>query len=717
MSLFGMDSTQDAQLRAELAGRVFARVVVERGIEYVGRAGEEGLTYVVPEGVNVRVGQRVQVVLGRGKGKATGGFVVAVGDASLAGGLAATSLRALEEVREEALAPDLVTLARWLSEYYVCPLGMVMASMMPGAAKRRASKKPRRTKPAAEVEHGPRPAPHVPTAAQQRVIDGVAGTLGSFGVHLVRGVTGSGKTEVYLQVLERALSQGVSAIVLVPEIALTPQTSARFVDRFGAETVAVLHSGLTASQRGIAWRRLAQGAAKVALGPRSAVFAPLSNLGLIIVDEEHDGSYKQDQLPRYHGRDVAIKRGQLCGATVVLGSATPALESWANASRGGAWKLWELEERVGGGALPRVTLLDMREERRRAALDPTREQRRIHLVGPTLEAALERTLRTPDGQALLLLNRRGFAHYVACPKAACGFVQQCSACDAALVLHTDARTPGGRVVRCHHCLVEQKVATLCPVCGSAMVSLGGGTQRLEEELVRKFAGLGLASGSTLRRVDSDTMTSAAVYASTLAAFAAGEARVLVGTQMIAKGLDFPRVNLVGIVDADTALAIADFRATERTFQLISQAAGRAGRASAAGEVLVQSFTPGLAALRHAAAHDYVSFAREELALRSESGLPPSRRMARIVCRHAEHAKAWDRAGTIASALREIAPQAEVMGPMDCVLARIANKYRVSVEVLASDAGALREALGRARERGLIKSDAATAVDVDPVSLL
>jgi primosomal protein N' (replication factor Y) (superfamily II helicase) len=794
MTLFGHHTPVEA--REGIAPEVrLARVVVERGIEQQSRAvGDEGLTYGIAPGMELALGQRVMVPLGRGRVKLVAGVVVQLGNAgTLGAGLDARKLRMIASATRDVVSDELLGLARWLAEYYVCPLGMVLASMVPAAAKKQP--KPRSiegyslvrrdveasaglskqalaswkllmalpvgafpisqtslTKTGIGISPGVakrllaagvlerRVIPQVPhensagkntelaivaagyspTVDQQRVIDGILAGHGRFGVHLLRGVTGSGKTEVYLRVLETVLSRGQSAIVLVPEIALTPQTAGRFVARFGERAVAVLHSGLSASQRAQAWRRLAEGDARVALGARSAVFAPLANVGLIVVDEEHDGSYKQDQLPRYHGRDVAIKRGQLCGATVVLGSATPALESWANATRQskeGSWRLWELRDRVGGGVLPRVRVLDMREERRLHALDPTRDQRRMHLLGPTLEAALERTLRDPGAQALLLLNRRGFAHYLVCSKSACGYVQQCEACDCSLVLHKDNRTPGGRVVRCHHCHVEQKVATLCPVCGGLMQALGGGTQRLEEELVRKFAALGLAAGETLLRLDSDTMRTMGAYTRALDRFASGAARVLVGTQMIAKGLDFPGVKLVGVVDADTALALPDFRATERTFQLLSQAAGRAGRASAEGEVLVQSFTPLLPAIVHAASHDYVSFAREELAQRVQAGLPPARRMARVVCRDAVHAKAWERCAQIATAFREGAGAVDVEGPMDCAIARIAGQFRVCVEVLAADAGVLRAALRHVRDAGLVKSDAATAVDVDPIALL
>jgi primosomal protein N' (replication factor Y) len=502
-------------------------------------------------------------------------------------------------------------------------------------------------------------------------------------------------------------------VVLVPEIALTPQTAGRFTRRFG--DVAVMHSGLTASQRHRAWARAASGEARVVVGARSAVFAPMPRLGLIVVDEEHDGSYKQDQLPRYQARDVAVKRGQGLGIPVVLGSATPSLESYANA-KAGRYVLHRMTTRPGESRLPSVKVVDLAQEGRlRARLEG--KDGRLRMIGPTLEGALEKVLKE-DGQAILLLNRRGFAHYLSCPSTACGTVIGCESCDARLVLHKGEDLPRGAVVKCHHCLAERIVPELCPACGRKLNPFGGGTQRLEAEVVRSFASMGIAAGETLLRLDADTMRRATDYFEALERFGRGEARVIVGTQMVAKGLDFPGVRLVGVVDADTSLNIPDFRSEERTFQLVSQVAGRAGRGEEPGVVIVQTYSPGASAIVHAARHDYEGFAEEEVKARSVHGLPPMTRMARIVCRDEEAQEAWRRAEGLSAALREIgAGGVSVSVPTACPVGRIAERTRIAVDVIARNAAELQSVLREARHRGLLKSDAATAVDVDPVSLL
>ena len=474
------------------------------------------------------------------------------------------------------------------------------------------------------------------TREQSRVVDSVGAALGGFGVHLLEGVTGSGKTEVYLRLIQRVLDMGKTAVVLVPEISLTPQTAGRFTQRFGAGVVTVLHSGLRATQRHAGWAACENGSARVVVGARSCVFAPLRNLGLIVVDEEHDSGYKQDQLPRYHARDVAVKRTQLEGCVCLLGSATPSLESWCNAQRGAdgspaRFGHHRLTQRVGGATMPKVRIVDMAEERRLAAGSEGGAQR-MGLIGPTLEGAMDRTL-TAGGQVILLLNRRGFAHRLACPAAACGFVLSCESCDSSLVLHTrrgGEQSTGAGLVRCHHCLMEQRVPRLCPACGKPLLRLGAGTQRLEDEVVKKFAALGIVEGQSMLRLDSDTMKHARDYERALGAFGRGEVRILLGTQMIAKGLDYPNVRLVGVVDADTALSLPDFRAEERTFQLVSQVSGRAGRGTEPGITIVQTHSPRNPAIVLAAAHDYPAFAARECAIRRSAGLPPATRMARIV---------------------------------------------------------------------------------------
>lgn len=784
----------------------YVRVVVERGIE--GSVGLEGLTY---RGADLEVGRWVTVPLGRA-GRPVGGVVVAAGGRELLEGLDPSRVKAVLEAGRAALSAEQVALARWMAWYYVCPLGLVVKAMLPGAVKKGVGHKIRRVvRPTGTMPgEGVRMTPAVSKAwagvaalgaeewpmearmlahrlecanagpvkklveaglleeveqhevsagvetwlegmdesdealrltdEQQAVVEGIWAAIGkkraaetaaahaegeqgaaetgvASGVHLVRGVTGSGKTEVYLQLIARVLEQGRGAIVLVPEIALTPQTVRRFSRRFGRERIAVMHSRLTGAQRNRTWSVCAEGRARVLIGPRSAVLAPMPELGLIVVDEEHDGSYKQDSAPRYNGRDVAIKRGQLEGACVVLGSATPSMESWHNAEQG-RFALWTLEDRVGGGSLPPVKVVDLGSERReRFRLEGSRGAS-LDLIGPTLEAALRQTLER-GSQAIVMLNRRGEAGYVGCASAACGWAMRCDACDALMTAH---RMPAGaarRFLRCHHCEAGQMVPGACPACGGKMVLLNAGTQHAEEELERR---LGLKLGEDLARVDSDSMQSGRSYFEVLDAFGAGRIRVLVGTQMIAKGLDFPNVGLVCVLNADTALVLPDFRARERTFQLISQVAGRAGRGDESvygpALVLVQTMHPGDPAIERAARHEYVAFAKQELKDRKGAGLPPARRMARIVVRYADAVKARKMAEEAAAKLRERARGvARVDGPNPCVLSRIAERYRFEVRVVAGRASDLVGVLNAVREQEDLSSDATFAIDVDPVSVL
>ena len=713
-------------------------------------------------------------------GQPTRGVVVGVGGEELLAGFDPAKVKRLMAIGEARLPVSVLELGRWISDYYACPLGMTLAAMLPAAVKKGVGKKKRTTLRPTEKEVGEKLPPATkkafdalatidadawplgerelvqrlglknagpirrlvtlglleevtltdviargddttplatepgtiptPTNEQQRVIDGIP--LDGFSTHLLFGVTGSGKTEVYLRLLERVLHAGRTGIVLVPEIALTPQLSARFLGRFaptlGPRGVAVLHSGQSAGQRHRAWDAVARGLARVVVGPRSALFAPLQNVGLIVVDEEHASDYKQDQAPRYHGRDAAIKRAQIEGCPVLLGSATPSLESWRNAQLDRS-TLWKLTQRAPGSAgMPAVEVVDLAEERKRS-----REQgARMELLGPTLESALRGTLDA-GGQAVLLLNRRGFARVVACPDAMCGYSLQCDSCSAAMVFHRKGVLSRKGLLRCHHCLAEQVRPKQCPACGKGLILLGRGTQRLEDELT---SSLGLGE-SEIARMDGDTMQRAADYQGVLSRVADGSVRVLLGTQMIAKGLDFPNIRLVGVVDADTALGIADWRCQERTFQLVSQVAGRAGRGDHPGRVIVQTLSPDLPSIQAAAAHDYEAFAQDELEVRRQAHLPPFTRCAWIVARDRRYdkaeAKAFEIAGLLAQAFEG---RARVEGPAPAPLERTHDEYRVGLEVYAQSAAVLRDGLMKIRaEHGLV-SDASVAIDVDPVSI-
>jgi len=548
---------------------------------------------------------------------------------------------------------------------------------------------------------------------QQRTYDAITATLNDgFRVHVIHGVTGSGKTEVYIRAIEPVVTAGKVAVVLVPEIALTPQTVGRFLGRF--ERVAVLHSGLTAAQRHRQWLAIRDGWAEVVVGARSAVFAPTGNLGLIVVDEEHDNSYKQDQAPRYHGRDVAIKRGQMHDCPVVLGSATPSLESYYNATEGrarGHYHLHKLTRRVLDRPLPSVRIVDMMAQRRARV---QRGDRGVHLISDVMEKGLRQTFDA-GAQAILLLNRRGYANYIACPDHQCGWQMRCEFCDAAMVYHLDQRVPAGGLMRCHYCSYENRLPKLCPVCGRKVTVFGLGTQRVEQELERKFP------RARLLRMDSDAMRTGRDYNDALGRFRAGEVDLLIGTQMIAKGLDFPNVRLVGVISADTALNLPDFRASERTFQLVSQVAGRGGRGDSAGTVFVQTFTPTNPVIKLAAEHDYGTFARQELEQRRRASLPPVMRMARVVCRDRDLDKCVAEADEVNAALlsenERLGTGCRILGPLVPPMSRIGGYHRMQIEIVADTAAVLQRLLGAVREAGAITSDLNMAVDVDPVSLM
>ena len=694
------------------------------------------------------------------------------------------------------LPSELVQFARWISAYYACPIGMTLASILPAAVRKAIGRVERTlvdlapTPPAdgaaalpkitkrqqhaldvlatlprpieladlaeaagyssneplkrliasghlvatkkTSVEAGfiaragnVAPAP-TPTAEQQAAITAISRDFGQFAQHLVFGVTGSGKTEVYIRLLEECVRRGKRAILLVPEISLTPQTVGRIAARLANQKVAVLHSGLTEAQRNQQWTLLAEGGADVVVGARSAIFAPIpdGSLGLVIVDEEHEPGYKQDSAPRYHGRDCAIRRAQLAKCPIVLGSATPSLESWMNAVERKISTLHRLTKRAPGLNTPKVTVVDFGAERREI------RDRRVNLIGPTLREAMQKAF-ADDGQVLLLLNRRGYANYIACSDPRCDWKFTCQDCDAGMVCHVDESGATRRsYVRCHHCLAEQLLPKNCPDCGKPVTVFGLGTQRVEEELTRLFPSL--VEGDTMLRVDGDTMQTAQHFHDALERFGKGEIRCLMGTQMIAKGLDFPNVRLVGVVSADTALALPDFRAGERTFQLVSQVSGRAGRGEKPGRAIIQSFEPETPAIRLAATHDFEKFAAQELDDRRQFHLPPYRRMARLILRHPGETECANRAATLFAALEAIVrsltapsqkspkielrgPAIELRGPSICPIARIAGKYRRQIELLADHAADISRVLAEARTQGLLKLGEELAVDVDPLS--
>jgi primosomal protein N' (replication factor Y) len=537
---------------------------------------------------------------------------------------------------------------------------------------------------------------------------------------LLHGVTGSGKTEVYLQALAHALEQGKGAIVLVPEISLTPQTVERFKARFSSgklqTLVAVLHSHLSAGERHDEWHKIRQGRARIVIGARSAIFAPVEPLGLIIVDEEHETSYKQEEAPRYHARDVAIMRGQMENAVVVLGSATPSLESYYNCKRG-KFTLLELPERVDNQKMPHVRVVDMRQA--------ARGEKGIPIFSPQLKEAITQRLERKE-QTILFLNRRGYSTSLQCPK--CGFVANCPNCSLALTFHRQEQK-----LACHICGHTEKVPLVCPneKCRNPAIRYAGtGTQRVEETLAKLFP------NARIKRMDADTMKRKDDYRKILGDFRAGKTDILVGTQMIAKGLHFPNVTLVGIIYADLALHQPDFRAGERTFQLLTQVAGRAGRGDVEGEVFVQAFAPFHPAIQYARRHDFTGFYGQEMEFREQLKYPPVSRVAlltlkgrneekvkfsadhlkRILESKVQSPKSKASPGGAASDLEPWTLDLVITGPAPAPLLRAETFYRHQIMLRTRAMSKLSQALAGIIGALTLPEDVSLAVDIDPVNL-
>lgn len=550
----------------------------------------------------------------------------------------------------------------------------------------------------AHVASGPIRAPHRLNAYQQEAFDQIREALDTrqFRTFLLEGVTGSGKTEVYMRAIEATLALGRGALMLVPEIGLTPAVAGQFHQRF-PNRVAILHSAFNDSERAQEWRRIRSGEASVVVATRSGVFAPVRNLGLILVDEEHDQSYKQQETPRYHGRDVAVMRAREAGAVVVLGSATPSLESRYNAEIGKYMRL-TLPERIEKRPLPEVTLIDMRQE--------FLETRKSATFSRALMEAIEQRLENGE-QAMLLLNRRGFSSFVACR--ACGERVQCTNCSVTLTYHRRDRR-----MLCHYCNYSERIPEHCPKCGSDYIQfLGLGSERVEEELHGAFPKARIA------RLDRDSVRGKRDYETVLSAFREGHYDVLVGTQMIAKGHDIPNVTLVGIVNADIGLGLPDFRAAERTFQLLTQAAGRAGRGETPGIVVIQTMNPDHYAIRCAAAQDYQAFYVKEIEFRRSMSYPPFSSLANVIVRGTKEEDALARSAALGRLLQTPTEGIRVLGPAAAAMARLKNEYRYQMLVKASSRKRLAAVLGELRAYAHAEkwNPASLVIDVDPMTLL
>ena len=632
----------------------------------------------------------VRVIVPFGTRTMTG---VVLGIAESPSGIDPSKIKTVTRVldAESLFSGDFLEMARWMSQMYLEPLGQCLSAMLPAAKKSRDM-----------VEStGDEPVEHPDYALSDEQEAAIAALTRDAGPNeagpneaarrwfYLYGITGSGKTEVFLRAAERVLAAGKSVIYLVPEIALTHQLFAHIQGRFGA-TAAMLHSGLTASERFSEWRRVLHGDARLIVGARSAIFAPVERLGLIVVDEEHESSYKSGHAPRYHARQVAMWRSTRSGAVCVMGSATPSVESWHLMNEGRLHRL-DLTRRLAGGHLPHIEVEDM--------------SGRDSLLSGRLKDAIRLTHRE-QGQSILFLNRRGFGHVFHCRS--CGYQMECPHCSVPLTFHKR----NGKMV-CHYCGYQTTPVRVCPTCASLDVGyVSFGTERIEEEVRINFPELRVA------RLDTDSTRKRGETARILEAFASGEVDLLLGTQMVAKGMNFPRVQTVGIVLADTGLSLPDFRAAERTFNLIVQVAGRAGRFQAGGRVIVQTLKPDHPAVALAVRNRIEDFYRQELAVRKQLGFPPFGRLIRLVFRSTSQKSSMAAAVQTAQVLYPLLPEGtELLGPAPCALERVNRNWRHHIILRRNEISALQRVLRENLPEITRRRDVYVEVDVDPVNLL
>src|SRR2546428_602111 len=738
----------------------YIRVIIDRAIH-------RELDYLVPEPLaeRVGVGSRVRVPF---RDKSTLATVVAALDHS-----DAESIRPIEAVIGEApiLSEQLLELARWISAYYCCPIETVMRSLLPQVIRRaevgwkkQLFVQPARSIAEAEFEklrrRAPRQAelfeaisklenpiraaellrqtsfdnqtlralvtrglvalrdqavvrdPHgdeqfiatsnlVLNEEQTRALDEIVRSLEApenARPILLHGVTGSGKTEIYLQAIRAALNRERTAIVLVPEISLTPQTVERFKGRFAdvQDAVAVLHSHLSEGERHDEWHKIHSGRARIVIGARSAVFAPLKTLGLIVVDEEHETTYKQEEAPRYHARDVTVVRAKIEKCVVVLGSATPSLENYHNATIR-KYRLVTLTQRIDEKQMPLMRMIDLRRE--------PRKERAIAILSGKLRGAIADRLEKRE-QTILFLNRRGFSTSLLCSN--CGEARNCPNCSVALTFHRHVAR-----LRCHLCGHTAAVPKKCPACGKdALIYAGFGTEKVESTVSHLFP------KANVRRMDADSMTRKEAYRETLRNFRTGKIDILVGTQMIAKGLHFPNVTLVGIINADLALHLPDIRAVERTFQLLTQVAGRAGRGETPGEVFVQSYTPFSPSIQFARHHDFAGYVEQELEFRERCDFPPFKHAVLITVHSAHQQRGKFSAETLRRKLREALPEEFMVAEAaPAPLEKLSGQYRFHILLRGGAIMRLSRLLRETLDKLPMPEDVAVAVDVDPYQLL
>ena len=727
--------------------------------------------YSIPASLEtaVKPGVRIDVPLGRGNRKMTGYCIDVIGAFhELASTVNRSRLKPISAVVDAAplITGSLLGLAHWISNYYVCPLGQVIDTIIPPGVRNQSGTRemlflsladgiaetletmklselqrnilntirgsvqdwtPRELAETVGCTTGPistlRKKGLIVTTSrrvqqktheiprEQRMSDLILNPEQEAALHaitkhidanthrtfLMHGITGSGKTEVYIQAIQKIVEFGRQAIVLVPEISLTPQTRQRFRARF--DRVAVLHSHLTAAQRAWHWQQIAAGNVQVIVGARSAIFAPTPNLGLIVLDEEHDGSFKQDKAPRYHARDVAHWRASNENVPLILGSATPSLESWHRAGQGTYEKI-SMKKRVLDLPLPDVATIDMRVD--------FGGRKRFGPISQKLRQEITQALKD-GGQVILLLNRRGFSTRIQCP--ACGNVESCPDCSIPLTHHVQ----GNKAV-CHYCDHQIPEPKRCTQCNNPSIRFSGlGTQRLAANVEAMFPDV------PMMRMDTDTMRKPGSHERALARFRSGEIKILLGTQMIAKGLDFPNVTLVGVINADTALHLPDFRAAERTFGLVTQVAGRTGRGEKGGRVLVQTFCPENDAIQAATRHDFIGFADVEMPQREEFNYPPYGKLARIVIRSEIDSKAEQMADHIGEeierAAKELQKEVVVLGPATAPVEKLRGKYRFHMMVSANQENEIQEVLRRAQTTIKSIDDVQWIIDIDPQDMM
>ncbi|MFL6516377.1 MAG: primosomal protein N' [Chthoniobacterales bacterium] len=738
----------------------YVRVIIDRAIH-------RELDYALPESLAARVdvGSRVRVPF---RDKSALATVLAVLEESDARGI-----RPVEAVVGDSpiLSTRLLELARWMSGYYCCPIETVIRSLLPQVVRKAQvgwkkqlvvhpsrsvlpeelealrKRAPRQAElaeaigklsapmPAAELlrqvsldnqtlralakrgwvelreeamVRDPHAEDHILATtnlsmnaeqlAALRVIEDAMIAPGSARPILLHGVTGSGKTEVYLQAIRAAQTRGCTAIVLVPEISLTPQTVERFKGRFAedADMVAVLHSHLSEGERHDEWHKIHSGKARIVVGARSAVFAPLKQLGLIVVDEEHESTYKQEDAPRYHARDVAIVRAKMEGCVVVLGSATPSLESYHNATRG-KYQLANLSQRIDDKQMPQIRIIDLRQERRK--------EKTAAILSEKLRSAITDRLSKRE-QTILFLNRRGFSTSLLCSE--CGEARECPNCSVALTFHRQMAR-----LSCHLCGHTAAVPRKCPACGKdALIYAGFGTEKVESTVAHMFP------QSVVRRMDADSMTRKEAYRETLRAFRAGKIDILVGTQMIAKGLHFPNVTLVGIINADLGLHLPDFRAGERTFQLLTQVSGRAGRGEVRGEVFVQTYTPFSPSIQFARHHDFEGYFEQELEFRERCDFPPFKHAVLITVRSNHEGRAKLSGETLVRRLKEyLGSEFTVGDATPAPLEKLQGQFRFHILLRGKAIMRLSRLVRETLDKLPFPEDVAVAVDVDPYQLL